>query len=169
MIKTRTWFIYLLGLPADVAGTLFAVALAPFQRGLGLMVERNPDGPGLWALTLDVRRLPGEYSAITIAPHVIFYRSGRHFRQGWSVLQDHEHRHCEQYEAASFMGTLIAAVSLALGVPWPVAFALWAPSPWLYMLAGFAVAWLRGEDPYSGSNNEESAYALSADRSNRSS
>lgn len=131
------------------------------------MIERNPNRPGLWALTLDVRRLPGTYAAITIAPHIIFYRTGRHFRQGWSVLQEHEHQHCEQYELACFAGTTIALIALALGVPWFVAFALWAPAPWLYMLAGFVVAWLRGEDPYKGSSNEESAYALSADRSNR--
>lgn len=166
MIKRRTLLVYLFGLPADIVCALLALTLAPFQRGLGLTLERNPNGPGLWVLTLDVRRLPGEYAAITIAPHVIFYRNGRHFRQGWSVLQDHEHLHCEQYESACCMGTLISAIGFALAVPWPVAVALWALAPWLYMIAVFIVAWLRGEDPCNGSH-EASAYALSADRSGR--
>jgi hypothetical protein len=83
------------------------------------------------------------------------------------VLQDHEHKHCEQYEGACLTATLLAVVALVLGASWLVAVAIWAPAPWLYMLSGYVVAWLRGEDPYAGSVNEESAYALSADRSNR--
>jgi hypothetical protein len=167
VIKTRTWLIYFFGLPADVLCALLALALAPFQKGLGLTLERRPNGPGLYALTLDVRRLPGEIAAVTIAPHVIFYRSGRHFGQGWSVLQDHEHEHVEQYEGACLMGAALAAIALGFGARWFVALAIWAPAPWLFMLAGYAIAWLRGEDLYSGSINEESAYVLSADRSNR--
>lgn len=167
MIKTRTWLIYLFGLPADVACALLALLLAPFQSGLGLTVERKPEGHGLWVLTLDVRRLPGAIAAVTIAPHVIFYRSGRHFGQGWSVLQDHEHRNVEQYEGACMTAALLAVVALAFGARWFVALAIWAPAPWLFMLVCYAVAWLRGDDLHSGSINEESAYVLSADRSNR--
>ena len=167
MIKTQTWLLYLFGLPADLACALLALVLAPFQEGLGLKFERNPKGPGLWALTLDVRKLPRDVAAITIAPHVIFYRAGRHFGQGWSVLQDHEHKHVEQYEGACVMATALAILGFVTGAPLRAALPAWAIAPWVFMLAGYAVAWLRGEDPYSGSINEEAAYALSADRSNR--
>ena len=164
-MKRRTWLLYLFSLPADLACALLALALAPFQDGLGLTLERNPKGPGLWALTLDIKALWANYAAITIAPHVIFYRSGRHFKQGWSMLQDHEHRHCEQYEGASVLSFVLACIVFALTRHWVAAFLVWALGPWLSMLAAYAVAWLRGEDPYSGSINEESAYALSANHS----
>lgn len=167
MIKKRTWSLYLFSLPADIVCALLAIVLAPFQHGLGLRLERNPKGPGLWALTLDVGKLWGQYAAITIAPHVIFYRSGRHYGQGWSMLQDHEHQHCEQYEGASVLSFVLACIAYVFTCHPLAAFLLWSLGPWLSMLAGYAVAWLRGEDPYRGSINEESAYALSANHSQR--
>lgn len=167
MIKKRSFVLYAFGLPTDLACALLALALAPFQKGLGLRLERRPKGPGLWALTLDVRALPNDVAAITIAPHVIFYRSGRHFGQGWSVLQEHEHTHCQQYEGACLMASALAVLAFALGAPLHAVLPTWSIAPWVFMLAGYAVAWLRGQDPCRGSINEESAYALSADRSNR--
>lgn len=167
MIKKRTWALYLFTLPADLACALLALALAPFQKGLGLRFERNPKGPGLWALTLDVGALWGQYTAITIAPHVIFYRSGRHYAQGWSMLQDHEHQHCKQYEGMSVASSALACLAYGLTRQILAAFLIWSLGPWVSMLAGYAVAWLRGEDPYRGSSNEESAYALAANHSQR--
>ncbi len=163
MIKRRSWLIYLFGLPSDLVGALLTFLLAPYQRGPGwLHIEKPPNGPGLWVLTLDVRRLPGEYAAIAISPHVIFYRSGRHFKQGWSVLQDQEHRALEQYERAAFVASVLAAVGFAAGAPWIVMLVLWSIGPWVFMLAGVVVAWLRGEDPCD-LDSDEAAYAIAAE------
>ena len=167
MIKKRSLVLYLFGLPADLVCTLIAILLWPFQKGLGLRFERNVKSRGLWVLTLDVGWLPKDVAAITIAPHVVFFRTGRHFGQGWSVLQEHEHKHVEQYEVAALTGSALAALSLVSGAPWLSVLPMWAVAPWLLMLAGYAAAWLHGGDPYRDSINEESAYALSADRSNR--
>lgn len=161
-MRPRTWLIYLFTLPADFLAVMLVVALAPFQSGLGLRLERRPNAPGLWALSLDVDGLRGAYMAISIAPHVIFYRSGCHFGQGWSVLQDAEHQYGEALESAGFAGALLALGSLALGVHWYVAAGLWVPAPWVYMIARYVVAWLRGEDPCRGAQSEEASYALAA-------
>jgi hypothetical protein len=167
VIKRRTWLIYLFSLPSDLIATLLLLVLAPFQSGLGLCLERRPDAPGLWALSLDVDGLHGVYMAVTIAPHVMFYRSGCHFGQGWSQLQDYEHQRCERLEVSSLAGALLGLGSFVLGAPWFVALALWMPAPWVYMIASYAVAWLRGEDPSRGAHNEEASYALAAQSGKR--
>lgn len=167
MIKARAWLLYLFGLPADLLAALVVLALAPFQSGLGLRVERKPDASGLWALTVDVDKFFGSFVAITIAPHVIIYKSGCHFPQGWSMLQAHEHTHVKQYEGAALTGFALATCGLVAGAPWYVGLATWILTPWAYMLAGNVVAWMRGEDVYSGSANEEAAYAIAAENSKR--
>lgn len=167
MIKARAWLLYLFGLPTDMLATVVAILLAPFQSGLGLRFERKPDAPGPWVLTVDVDKLFGPIIAITIAPHVIVYKKGCHFPQGWSMLQEHEHTHCKQYEGASLTGFVLAVCNLIAGTAWPLVFATWIATPWLYMLGGNVVAWLRGEDVYSGSVNEEAAYAIAAGNSKR--
>lgn len=167
MIKPRAWPLYLFSLPADLLAALAAVALAPFQSGLGLRVERKPDSLEPWVLTVDVDKFVGSFVAITIAPHVIFYKSGCHFPQGWSMLQDHEHAHVKQYEGAALTGFVLATCGLVAGAPWHVALVTWMLTPWMYMLAGNAVAWMRGEDIYNGSANEEAAYAIAAQNSKR--
>lgn len=167
MNKTRAWLLYLFGLPADLLATVVAFLLAPFQSGLGLRFERKPDGPGLWVLSVDVDKLFGDFAAITVAPHVIIYKTGCHFPQGWSMLQEHEHAHCKQYEGAALVGFVIAAYAFAAGAPWHVPLEIWIVTPWVYMLMGNVVAWLRGEDVYSGSANEEAAYAIAAGNSKR--
>jgi hypothetical protein len=166
VIKPRAWLVYLFGLPADLIATLVALLLAPFQTGLGLRFEHKPDGPGLWALTVDVDRLFGSIVAITIAPHVIIYKTGCHFPQGWSMLQEHEHAFGKRYEGAGLTGFMLALCGFVFGAPWHVALATWIATPWLYMVAGNIVAWLRGET-YSGSSNEEAAYAIAAQNSKR--
>jgi hypothetical protein len=165
MIKARSWLLYLFGLPADVLATVVAILLAPFQSGLGLRFEHKPNATGPWSLTVDVDKLFGSFVAITIAPHVIVYKKGCHFPQGWSMLQEHEHVHCKQYEGASLTGFVLALCGLAFGAPLHVSLATWIVTPWLYMLGGNVVAWLRGDDAYSGSANEEAAYALAAGNS----
>lgn len=163
----RASLLYLFGLPADLLATVVAILLAPFQSGLGLRFERKPDAPGLWALSVDVDKLFGRFVGITIAPHVIIYKTGCHFPQGWSMLQEHEHTHCKQYEGAAFVGFVLALLGFALGAPWHASLAIWIVAPWLHMLGGNVVAWLRGEDVYSGSANEEAAYAIAAGNSKR--
>jgi hypothetical protein len=167
VIKRRTWLIYLFTFPSDLLATLLALVIAPFQSGLGLCLERRPGAPGLWVLSLDVDGLHGVHMAIAIAPHVLFYRSGCHFGQGWSILQDHEHQRNEQLEASGLAGALFALGALVLGAPWFLAVALWVPAPWVWMIASYVVAWLRGEDPCRGAHNEESSYALAAQNSKR--
>lgn len=158
-MKPRTWFVYLFTLATDFLGVLVALAYKPFGAE-HYRFERPLKGAGLWALTCDVPWLPGRYGAITITPHVILYRKGRRLPSGWSRIQAHEHRHGEQYEAAGLCSLFIALWAFLGAVECWLALGVWVGGPWLYMGAGYAVAWLRGEDPYRGSHNEEAAYAL---------
>lgn len=161
-MKTRAWFIYLFTIATDFLGVLL-VLFARIFGASGYRAERPPKGVGLYVMTCDVPWLPGRYSAITIAPHVIVYRKGRRLPNGWSKLQAHEHIHCEQFEAAGLFVSFVALWALLGAIkPW-LALAVWVCGPWLYMAVGYAVAWLRGEDPYRGSHNEEAAYALAAE------
>lgn len=162
-MKRLSIVLYVFGLPVDLLAALFAVALAPFQKeGLGLRIERRPTDCGLWALSLDVDGLKSSRRALTLAPHVIFYRSGCHFRRGWSVLQEREHGRSQTLEVIGALGFVVALIGLALGASWWAALVMWAPSPWLYMLVGPSVRWLRGEDA-SPTQHEQAAYALSAE------
>lgn len=161
-MKARSWLVYLLTLGTDLLGALAALLLLPLGAR-GYRFERRPKGPGLWALTCDSPWLPGRYGAMTIAPHVIVYRKGRRLPRGWSRLQDHEHSHSEQYEAAGLIGSLVGLCAfLGAVAPW-LGVVAWVGVPWADMGAGFVVAWLRGEDPYRGSHNEEAAYALASE------
>jgi len=155
----RTWLVYLFTLATDLLG-LLAVAVWRLFGASDYRFERPPKGPGLWALTCDVPWLPGRYGAMTLAPHVIVYRRGRRLPSGWSRIQAHEHRHGEQYEAAGLASSCVSLWGFLGAVEGWLALAVWVCGPWLYMGCGYAVAWLRGEDPYRGSHNEEAAYAL---------
>lgn len=158
-MKLRTWLVYILTFATDLLCALFALCLGLFGAD-SYRFEKPPDGPGLYVLTCDVPFLFGRYSAITIAPHVILYRRGRRLPNGWSRIQAHEHRHTEQYEGAGLLASLMALYGFLWGFHvWPAMF-VWVVGPWAYMGAGYVVAWLRGEDPYRGSHNEEAAYAL---------
>ena len=86
----------------------------------------------------------------------------------WSAVQEHEHVHVEQFEAAmlgSFVmsALMVVAVTVLVGHV-PVVYFIGLIGWWLgYAMMGIAnwgTAWLRGEDPYRGSHHEEAAYAL---------
>lgn len=159
-MKIRSWLIYLFTLLTDLLGALAALALIPFGAR-GFRFERPPaPRPGLYALSFEVPRLPGGYAGLTMAPHVIAYARGRRVPGKWTTLQGHEHRHCEQYEVAGLIGTLIACFAFFNAVVWWLALLAYVGTPWAIMGAGYAVAWLRGEDPYRGAAHEEAAYAL---------
>jgi hypothetical protein len=106
-----------------------------------------------------------EWGGTTLG-HGGFYRNGT-FTQGWSQIQEHEHVHVEQLEAASLYGLFVAiavfVVLMALGhfTVGPIfGVLLWWLSILLSTGAAMATAWLRGEDPYRGSHTEEAAYSL---------
>lgn len=160
-MKFYSPIVYLFTLGADLLGAVFVLVLGLFGAS-NYRFERPPKRAGLWALTCEVDSLFG-YAAMTIAPHVIIYRKGRRLPQGWSVLQDHEHRHCEQYEAYGLGGVVFSVAGLFFHCNIFMSLAEWILAPWVIMLTGFVVAVLRGEPLYRGSHNEEAAYALSAD------
>jgi len=83
-------------------------------------------------------------------------------------IEVHEQTHVEQYEVGCFVGFILAVAfclshvltDLAMGIGGGVA--IWTLTGWMFMLAGYAVAWLRGEPVYMGSVHEEGAYAIEA-------
>jgi hypothetical protein len=78
-----------------------------------------------------------------------------------TLIEDHEQVHVEQYETAGLIfGTYTFMWCCFEPELWFWGLASWAVMPFLFMLSGFAIAWLRGEDPYRGSVNEEAAYAI---------
>lgn len=78
-----------------------------------------------------------------------------------TLIEDHEQVHVEQYETAGLIfGTYTFMWFCFEPELWFWGLASWAVMPFLFMLSGFAIAWLRGEDPYRGSVNEEAAYAI---------
>jgi hypothetical protein len=84
----------------------------------------------------------------------------------WGRTQAHEHVHVEQFEVAMLRSFVVGLVSgivlLVLGHPVAAVstFAvIWTTGYLMMGLAGWATAFLRGEEPYWGSAHEESARA----------
>lgn len=108
----------------------------------------------------------------TTLGHGGFYGPGRltEVESGtWLPLQEHEHKHVEQYEAsmqrALLVGLVVGVELLALGHPVAALstfLSMWWAGYLLMGAAGWSTAWLRGEDPYRGSHFEEGAYDADA-------
>jgi len=101
----------------------------------------------------------------TTLGHGGFYGPGVLQVGKWVPVQTHEHKHTEQFEAsmlrAFIVGSLFAIVIAALGHPVAalVAFLVhWWMGYWWMGLANWLTAFVRGEDPYRGSQHEEAAY-----------
>jgi len=98
----------------------------------------------------------------TTLGHAIFYGPGHALRgapEHYLRIQRHEHVHVEQCEEA-MLRSFLAGVAVAIATHHHVlAAAIWTFGYIAMGTCGWAVAWLRGENPYRGSQHEESAYA----------
>ncbi len=182
-------FIYLFTIVWDVITWPMIVLIWAFW-GENLCWEREPT-QGNWALTCDLKpyswasrtgytyKVDGEkiennkdvqdiygkfrtWGGTTLGPHAIFYGPGRRVKGKWWGVQQHEHRHCEQGEAAmiaSFMyATPVFIHSMIYGnLLWVMALVMWTLG-YVSMTANFFTAMLRGEKAYRGSHHEEGAY-----------
>lgn len=182
-------FIYLFTIAWDVITWPMIVLIWAFW-GENLYWEREPT-QGSWALTCDLKpyswasrtwytyKVDGKkiennpdvqdvygkfrtWGGTTLGPHAIFYGPGRRVRGKWWAVQQHEHRHCEQGEAAmiaSFMyATPVFIHSMIFGnLLWVMALVMHALG-YVSMIANFFTAILRGEKAYRGSHHEEGAY-----------
>lgn len=113
----------------------------------------------------DVQDVYGKYrtwGGTTLGPHAIFYGPGRRVEGKWWAVQQHEHRHVEQGEAAMMQGFMfglpvfISAMIMSTWL-WIMALVMWTLG-YVSMTANFFVALLRGEEAYRGSHHEEAAY-----------
>lgn len=78
----------------------------------------------------------------------------------------HEHIHVEQVEVNMFANFILAIIAfiycffnINLNSTIVISLVTWLLGVILIPLGGWVVAWFRGEDPYRGSQHEESAYA----------
>lgn len=73
----------------------------------------------------------------------------------------HELVHVEQNEAGSIAGLIFGIIVSVMTLSWAGLAAgifCWVSLPWIVYLSALLVAWLRGEDAYSGNHLEEAAY-----------
>ena len=194
-MNKRHIVLYLMALPWNLTICWPAVLLIRLFWGKNLRWEKDPskdsgDGYSLWTdlrpgswpsrswytYKTDGKKTPNPMHLVekfgpyrtwggTTLGHGGFYGPGQVTGE-WSRLQEHEHIHVEQYEAAMFRSfftsTVWLIVVLALGHP-TAAFITWLVMWWggyLWMgVANWTTAVLRGEPAYRGSHHEESAYA----------
>ena len=123
---------------------------------------------------------PRAWGGTTPSPHAIFYGPDRDLGgspDNWTELQRHEHRHVEQGEAMQFMSATIGAVvflndvfvnSTTMVEGLRAGLGIWTFGGYILMgVAGWTIAWLRGEQPYRGAFHEEAAYALEDEPPNK--
>ena len=99
--------------------------------------------------------------------HGGFYAPGVSGGEGVDTATEyHERIHSEQYEAAMLVSLIFGVV--AGFVLWSLQYPevalwtggiMWIVGGLLHTCAAFFQAWIRGENPYRGSTNEESAYS----------
>lgn len=163
------YFLYIPCLLWDIPVWVFLSFLRMVRIADGLRWEKPPKHglPGLWA-TLRTegwfyQQLKDLSPAVALAGvtlgHGGIYRSDA-LRPGvWTSLQRHENRHVEQWEVVALFGWLLVAPLITWGsVPIWTLLPLWAAWPIFVGVATF-VAWLRGEDPYTGAIHETDAYS----------
>jgi len=161
----RYVFLRLLCLPMDLVGFLIVLTV-----GLAWGKKGNKvgwDNRVFWA-QIDDDSWPAKtwyrrWGATTFAHNIMFGRSQIDRPDLWA----HELTHVEQYEAEAvqatglvFAGWGLWQLGLSLDVLFP-SFLLFlcAFNGLSVFAAGMLTAWLRGEDPYTGSHLEESARA----------
>ncbi len=71
----------------------------------------------------------------------------------------HEFIHVEQVEAGMVYSLSMALVVFLITGIWWLPLVIWTTGGAMMAGAGFLTAWLRDENPYSGSHTEEAAYA----------
>ena len=74
--------------------------------------------------------------------------------------KSHEHSHIEFYQVSMVSSCLLGLVAWAASGSLCVGFPVWLLGFVSSLVAGWFVAWMRGEDVYSSSVHEEHAYAL---------
>ena len=106
----------------------------------------------------------------TTLGHGGFYGPGIAKADGWTRTQEHEHVHVEQFEASmvvSFLGAVYwSIITTFTGYPFLALVSgllYWLSGGFMYGVAGWATAKLRGESPYRGSHHEEAAYKIGND------
>jgi hypothetical protein len=75
-----------------------------------------------------------------------------------TAIEKHEHVHVEQYEA-SMLASFLIAIAVAITGSFALACSIWVSGGFLYYMCSIIQALLRGENPYTGSHLEESAYS----------
>lgn len=146
-------------------GTNLRWEIAPGSGGLpALTCELNPDS---WP----ARTWYKNWGATTFG-HAIFYAAGERVyavNGTWGTVQEHEHRHVEQFEGAmashAILGLLLFLTLVGVA---PIAAVVCGLSVWflgwlVFLVGGWTAALLRGEPVYRGSAHEEAARAQ-ADR-----
>lgn len=158
---------------------LFAVSL-PFNllvawplllafRALGLVRDLGTERGGTlvatftpkWTGQLDINGRPRRWPWSTTLSHGIGYQERHRAAKGApeTPLQRHEHGHREQAENMALRAFVIALIVWAATGNWILALCLWASS-YLWLATNFVAAWLRGRDPYLGSEHEVHARAM---------
>ena len=164
----RRALLYLVSLPADILWGWPIILLIRLLWGKNFEWESEALVCDLRPESWPARTWYTRWGGTTLSPHAIFYKDGLRNSPGkpWAGIQVHEHVHVEQGEASCLRSFLVAlgtsVLLLTLGHSWPALWAgliLWILGYPLMGIANWGTAWLRGEEPYEGSNHEESAYA----------
>lgn len=165
LVRVGGLVLFVLALPFNLA--VAWPALLAF-RALGLVRDLGWERGGTlvatftkrWTGQMDTTGRPRRWPWSTTLSHAIAYQERHRAAKGTSEtpLQRHEHTHREQAENAALRAFVIAA--LALGVAgldeWPLALGIWASS-YAHLATNSLAAWMRGRDPYLGSEHEEHA------------
>jgi len=155
------YLLYFFTFPSDVVaipvtyliGKLFGTGM--HREGLCFITELSPHS---WPMDpTHPFPLAGWYSkwAGTTLGHGIVYRPSPD--QNTRV---HEHVHVQQLHVSMvssfFLGLLVLLITGKIMAAWSV----WSAGYLVYILSNFAVAAIKGEDPYMGSPSEKHAYAI---------
>lgn len=162
----RYVFAWIATLPFDLLLWLVLLIFLPFIGG------KFTWNNGLWLVlkpgklfSKQISAWTTNYGGVTLA-HGGFLSPGREGEDGIDTTTElHESVHVEQYEVAMLLGLMLAVVVFVGGLVsgnllFGPAVAVWSASYFLLVVSGWAIAYLRGEDPYRGSQHEESAYSL---------
>lgn len=168
--RLRTGLVRVGGLVLFVVSLPFNLAVAwPVLlvfRAFGLVRDLGTERGGVlvatftkrWTGQMDTNGRPRRWPWSTTLGHAIGYQERHRAAKGApeTPLQRHEHAHREQAENMALRAFVIAAIVYAATGNWILALALWASS-YAWIATNFLAAWMRGRDPYLGSEHEEHA------------